>query len=254
MIKHSLVYKGSWTFAVRKDFILDPNYSIGEKIVYQAIRSFCSADNSTAFPSVELLANALDVSRDTIYKHLAGLESKGLIMREQAKEEGRFSHTVYTVYDTEKPSQCGVLTHGEIPDSGNTDTNSTVPLVREYKPSLNKPSEIIPNPSIPNPIEKRMSFQDRGKQILNAMFSRPEKSAWTYYEESELLSLCRRDGFLIELYKVLELRNKMSIKNELKYFPQSLSSLLSKWSEILDKSNNYDSLTKPQSSRLNYAP
>ena len=104
---NKLIYQGDWSVPVRKDFILSPDYSIGEKALYIALRSFCSPDQS-AFPSSSLLAKGLGVGRDTIYKYAASLEEKGLISREQSRsdepgESGKFSHTIYTLYDTTSP-------------------------------------------------------------------------------------------------------------------------------------------------------
>ncbi len=94
-----LLYKGNWDFSVRKDFILNPNLSIGAKMLYLAIRAHCNHDGDTAFPSSVYLAKCLGISKDTIFKYANELKESGLLATEQSKSEtNKFSHTVYTLY------------------------------------------------------------------------------------------------------------------------------------------------------------
>jgi hypothetical protein len=76
MSNHRLIYKGEWTFTVAKKFVLNPNLSIGAKIVYLAIRSFCSHGEDSAFPSSQLLSAALNINRSTVFKYVSELKDR----------------------------------------------------------------------------------------------------------------------------------------------------------------------------------
>ena len=95
-----IVYKGDWTVAIRKDFILNPTLSIGTKMLYIALKSYCGPEMS-AFPSAKTLATGLGLNRETVYKYAAELEKAGLLKREQSHEAGKFSHTVYNLFTTD---------------------------------------------------------------------------------------------------------------------------------------------------------
>lgn len=96
--KSKLTYRGDWTFSVQKSFILCPDISAGAKVVYLAIKSFCSPNEKTAFPSSKTLSKALSMSRDTVLKYSKELQTAELLEATQSvAEKGRFSHTVYVL-------------------------------------------------------------------------------------------------------------------------------------------------------------
>ena len=166
--KNSLVYKGDWSVEVRKDFILNPVYSIQAKALYIAIKTYCSREGDSSFPSSHTLARVLDISRDSVFKYAAELERMGLLSRKQDyyqkgdKRAGQFTHTVYTLYATENPnksikssiqrttqqdesikqgfsaaseiSRDGKLPLREIAVTANSGPNNSVPIIGEVKP------------------------------------------------------------------------------------------------------------------------
>lgn len=147
-LPHRIVYKGNWSFPVYKQFVLDPNYTIGEKILYIALRSYCAPDEETAFPSVKTLAAGLHVGPDSVRTYAAKLEKKGLINREQKREKTeagslRFSHTVWTVMEPKMVNEIndavrsGVFPSREVPVTGEYGTNSLVQSRQEEKPVKN---------------------------------------------------------------------------------------------------------------------
>jgi hypothetical protein len=142
-MQNRLAYKGDWSFSVRKDFVLNPNISIGAKMLYIALRSFCAPDGDTAFPSSKTLAASLGVSRETVFKYAQELERLGLLERTQQQEGGRFTHTLYTLFDTDSPCRkkpCTEKPVAEKSDTKSTHINSTyiredVPEEEEGSPS-----------------------------------------------------------------------------------------------------------------------
>lgn len=99
MVGHEVIYRGDWSFPVKKEFILNPRLSVGAKCLYIALRSYCAPNQNTAFPSTLTLAKALGISRTTLLKYAKELEGAGYLKREQAdRETGRFTHTLWTVF------------------------------------------------------------------------------------------------------------------------------------------------------------
>lgn len=58
---------------------------------------------------------------------------------------------------------------------------------------------------------------------------------WTNYEESMLCEIARTGQAETELDLILRFRNTMPPQDRARFFPQSVSRLLSNWSEILDR-------------------
>lgn len=117
-----LRYRGDWRVDVRKDFILDPALTIGAKVIYIALKAHCAPGQDTAFPSSAYLAKHLSVSRETVQKYVAELREAGLVETEQRGEAGKFTHTFYTVNDTD--SRSGKNPLREKPVTGNSDTKT----------------------------------------------------------------------------------------------------------------------------------
>ena len=69
---------------------------------------------------------------------------------------------------------------------------------------------------------------------LNAEYGRTAETAWTYAEQGQLAEVARRPGVLEELKEIVALRKRMPAA-ERRYFPNSLGSLLAKWTDVLDK-------------------
>ena len=98
-MNNKVIYEGDWSFPVRKEFILNPDLSHGAKCLYLAIKSYCSPNQSTAFPSTLTLAVSLSVTRMTIGKWAKELERNKLLKRTQEKlPSGVFSHTLWRIY------------------------------------------------------------------------------------------------------------------------------------------------------------
>lgn len=83
----------------------------------------------------------------------------------------------------------------------------------------------------PKRIEARRACAAR----LEKLFGRTEIDVWTYAEESTLFELQKRPGFEAELTAIEAYHGKGP-----QFFPQSLASLLTKWSETMDRARGHD--------------
>ena len=92
-----------------------------------------------------------------------------------------------------------------------------------------------PPESETNPNQKRIEYRRACAARLEKLFGRKEIDVWSYLEESTFSDLLKRPAFDAEL-AVIEI---FHAKNP-QYFPQSLASLLGKWSETLDRARNYE--------------
>ena len=96
---NQILYKGKWSFPIDREFVLDPSISLGAKMVYIALKSFCSPNGMTAFPSSVKLSKSLGIARGTFYRYCDELENNGWVSRKQNKSDtGKFTNTIYTVY------------------------------------------------------------------------------------------------------------------------------------------------------------
>lgn len=99
----------------------DRNLSIGAKGLYSYFCSY-TGGGDTCFPSRKKVCFDLCISIDTFGKYLKQLVENGYIKVEQIKENGRFSHNVYTLCDTILP--CPKISDTEITVYEKTDTNN----------------------------------------------------------------------------------------------------------------------------------
>ena len=74
----------------------DRNISLEAKGLYAYLCSY--ADNGCSLPLDEVCFD-LNISKDTYNKYIKELLELGYIEREQVKENGKFSHNVYTILD-----------------------------------------------------------------------------------------------------------------------------------------------------------
>jgi hypothetical protein len=107
-----IIYEGDWSFPVRKEFILNPEISMGGKCLYLALKSYCAPQQSVAFPSTLTLAKALGVSRMSIWRFAKELESLKLLSRSQEHAEGgRWTHTLWKIYGSNQHEHVSTLEH-----------------------------------------------------------------------------------------------------------------------------------------------
>lgn len=74
----------------------DRELSITAKVIYAYLASY-TGNGDSCFPSRDRVCYDLGIGKDTFIKHLALLKDSGYITVTQKKENGRFSHNVYTL-------------------------------------------------------------------------------------------------------------------------------------------------------------
>lgn len=81
---------------IAKLVMQDRNLSLGAKGVYAYFCSYAGAGN-ICFPSRKKMCYDLGISQDTLGKYLKELIKSSYVSCEQIKENGKFSHNVYTI-------------------------------------------------------------------------------------------------------------------------------------------------------------
>ncbi len=83
--------------------------------VYNALCRHADFHTQTTFPSVELMATKLAISRHSVHKGLALLEKYNIISRERVRnpKTGRWKHNSYVLIDKSQWLPCAPQRHGE---------------------------------------------------------------------------------------------------------------------------------------------
>lgn len=112
---------------VPKMVMQDKRLNIAAKAVYAYFCSFTGAGD-TCFPTRKKICFDLSISNDSLSKYLKQLVENGYLIVEQIKENGRFSHNVYTLPDTKLPcpkiSDTEETEHGKMDTKNNRDKNN----------------------------------------------------------------------------------------------------------------------------------
>lgn len=132
-IKGLSINKDGYGF-IPKSVMQDKNISIATKAVYAYFCSFTGAGDS-CFPTRKKICFDLNISNDSLSKYLQQLVQNGYIQIKQIKENGRFSHNVYTLPDTKLP--CPKISDTEEVERGKTDTkNNSVKSNNSFKSNI----------------------------------------------------------------------------------------------------------------------
>lgn len=129
------------------------------KCIYAYFCSFAGA-GALCFPTRSKICNDLCISIDTYGKYLRQLIEHGYIKCEQFKENGRFSHNVYTLCSTISP--CPKISDTEDIVYDNLDTNNNNIKNNNINKSNNKK-----NININKPLEEKQNFSDLPPEDLN---------------------------------------------------------------------------------------
>lgn len=184
---------------IPKLLMQDRNLCIGAKGLYSYFCSYTGGGN-TCFPSRKKICFDLCISVDTFGKYLKQLSENGYLKCEQIKENGRFSHNVYTLCDTILP--CPKISDTEFPVYEKTDTNKNNNNKNNNKESKKEKKESISEK--PTPKKERRTYN----QVIEE------------YTDNENL---RTE--LKEFLKVLKLKNSLPTNYSLDTMLNNLSSL-----------------------------
>lgn len=112
---------------ISKIAMQDRNLHITAKAIYAYFNSF-SGGGDSCFPTRAKICYDLGISNDTFGKYLKQLVNNGYIEVEQVKENGRFSHNVYTICSTILPcpkiSDTENIVHDRMDTNNNNNNNN----------------------------------------------------------------------------------------------------------------------------------
>lgn len=107
----------------------DRRLHIMAKAIYAYFNSYAGAGD-TCFPSRKKICYDLGISADTFGKYLKQLCEYGYIKAQQVKENGRFSHNVYTICGTISPcpkiSDTENTVHDDLDSKINSNKNNSI--------------------------------------------------------------------------------------------------------------------------------
>ncbi|MBQ6555174.1 MAG: helix-turn-helix domain-containing protein [Firmicutes bacterium] len=138
---------------VPKLVMTDRNISHPAKSIYSYLCSFSGAGES-CFPGKDRMSADLGMSKDTLTKYINQLVLAGYISVEQKKVGGRFSHNVYTIFDS-------IESYPDLNESENFVYGNIVP--EKTVPERAVPEQLAPN--INN--NKINSFKNNSMNINN---------------------------------------------------------------------------------------
>jgi hypothetical protein len=108
---------------IPKMVMQDRELCIGAKGLYSYFCSYAGAGDS-CFPTRKKICYDLGIAIDTFGKYLKQLIARGYIKSEQIKENGRFSHNVYTLCSTVAPCTEKPVTENTVYEKSYTNNNS----------------------------------------------------------------------------------------------------------------------------------
>lgn len=109
---------------IPKSVMQDQDLSISAKAVYSYFCSYTGAGD-TCFPTRNKICFDLGIANNSLTKYLKELTTNGYLLVEQVKENGRFSHNVYTLPDTKLPQTKITDTQNLVDGNLHTNNNSS---------------------------------------------------------------------------------------------------------------------------------
>lgn len=201
------------------------------KCIYAYFCSYAGAGNS-CFPTRSKICYDLGISTDTFVKYLKQLIEHGYLKREQIKENGRFSHNVYTLCSTISP--CPKISDTEITVYDKLDTNNN---------SINN-NNIINNNSKQINEEKENYKEKENEFYLQKNISISTKKRNEKNQEYELIELKRVKEKVEHVTENVPLKNKIlsflnfRIKNKKLVTMEYLRVFLEKLDKLSNSNDN----------------
>lgn len=187
----------------------DKRLNINAKAIYSYFRSF-TGEGIICFPSRDKICSDLGISKDTFNKYLKELCEFNYLSMEQVRENGKFSHNVYTIYET-------------------VYENTVYENIGHDKLATNNNNSIIKN----NNNNKKENKKENSKEIndiINEVIRYMNELGGTSFksttEKTKKLIIARlKEGFDIEEIKdVIFFKYKMWVEDEKEFSNGVLSS------------------------------
>ena len=177
-----LAYRGPWYFTVWKDFVLNSNISMGAKIVFIALKSFCNRDGDTAFPGMNTLAVSLKTTVDTVRKYMEELRDLDMLEIEQENDPktGRWCRNFYTIYEeVAKNHRVGKKPTRSFSDSVKVATKNTH-TGKDYPKGIKKTHKRVSKSKCTFAELQQYMCEERGLKISDAeyAFNHWEANGW----------------------------------------------------------------------------
>lgn len=181
----------------------DRNLHINAKAIYAYFNSF-AGNGDTCFPTRKKICYDLGISNDTFSKYLKQLVTYGYIEVEQIKENGRFSHNVYTLCSTILP--CPKISDTENIGNDKLDTNINSSNINnnsnknnsnnKYDENFEKLWELLKS----TPYDRKSKVtKKRKKELFEMGYERVEKAIMVYLQVQNPAYYFKRDNFLNEI-------------------------------------------------------
>lgn len=158
---------------IPKSVMQDRNIHPIAKAIYSYFCSYAGAGDM-CFPTRKKICYDMAISIDTFSKYLRQLIENGYLKCEQIKENGRFSHNVYTILDTKSP--CPIISdtvknESEITvsentvydrlDTNNNNNNNNSNIIIKEKSKKEKGEKNIPQTEADQAIAKIKNMPDK---------------------------------------------------------------------------------------------
>lgn len=227
----------SWAFS-------QPIRPASRKFVLVALANFSGSEDSLCFPSTQTLCEHTSLDRKTVIECLDDLEKEGYIL-DTGKRRGVTSQVkVYKLKDSQKRNHSE---NGTVPV---LDSKAPVFPIKGSQNSLKDSQKRDTDPVVtvqnePYSNQQGVSSSEKPpifvlQERLNALMKRTPGSRWSYEEEYSLADVAKRPDCLSELSEV----EGWFKKPDAQFLPQSLSSLLTKWTGHLDRARKHDETIK----------
>ena len=123
---------------VAKKVMIDEDLGTTAKALYSLLCTYGDATNNTyAYPSIQYMADKLNIHKDTLYKYLDQLIEKDYIRKHKKKEKGKFARNEYEIIVMPKESPFPNSSDTVSSDTGKAETISTSSISTSYNNTSN---------------------------------------------------------------------------------------------------------------------
>ena len=213
--------KGYGTIA--KKIMQDKDLDIEAKGIYAYLASY-TGTGKTAFPSISLMCDHLQISENRFYKYRKQLLDKGYITIDKHKEEGKWQNNIYTLEpypqiegienkgtqnegmenegtNNNSTNNNSINNNNSNTSSQNKDSDDKVKFDKNSKPYQlamylkKKIKSNIPNQPVPKDSAKAMQSWSLAMDRLHRLGTVGGDSGYSWDEIKEIIDWCQEDDF-----------------------------------------------------------